>query len=161
MAASPATEIRREDSPGVVIVPPAVFLTCLVCGAALSLWEGWYGWSLPLIIAGLATGVAGFAFMGWGHGRFKSLGVNVKTSLPASQLVTKGAYGISRNPMYVGFVAILAGLGIANGSVPMLLSAVSMFVYLDWYVIPREEKYLARTFGDEYKAYCRKIRRWL
>jgi protein-S-isoprenylcysteine O-methyltransferase Ste14 len=63
--------------------------------------------------------------------------------------------------MYVGFVAILLGLGWACGSLAMLLSAVPMFLYLDWYVIPREEKYLLRRFGEDYQTYCRRVRRWL
>jgi protein-S-isoprenylcysteine O-methyltransferase Ste14 len=113
------------------------------------------------LYAGLAVASIGFLFMGWGHRRFTTLGVSVKTMLPASQLVTKGAYRFSRNPMYVGFVSILAGAGLAAGSVPMLLSAIPMFLYLDWYVIPHEERYLARAFGEDYKAYCKRVRRWL
>jgi len=63
--------------------------------------------------------------------------------------------------MYVGFVSILVGLGLAAGSLPMLLSAVPMFLYLDLYVIRREEKYMRRRFGIEYETYCQKVRRWL
>jgi len=77
--------------------------------------------------------------MGWGRGKFRKLGLNVKTNLPAGTLVTNEAFRFSRNPMYVGFVSILAGLGLAAGSLPMLLSAIPMFLYLDWYVIRREE----------------------
>jgi protein-S-isoprenylcysteine O-methyltransferase Ste14 len=43
----------------------------------------------------------------------------------------------------------------------MVLSAVPMFLYLNWYVIRREEKYLVRAFGEEYEAYRRRVRRWL
>jgi len=153
--------MARADSPGVRLIPPVVFCVCLIGGVAAALWTGWYGWSPNLFAAGLVLAFAGFAFMGWGHRRFTSLGVSVKTMLPASQLVTGGAYRFSRNPMYVGFVAILAGLAIAARSVPMLAGAAVMFLYLDGYVIPREERYLARAFADAYAAYCRKVRRWL
>ena len=63
--------------------------------------------------------------------------------------------------MYVGFILALLGIGIAKGSIPMVLSAVPMFLYLNWYVIRREEKYLVRAFGEEYEAYRRRVRRWL
>jgi protein-S-isoprenylcysteine O-methyltransferase Ste14 len=155
---------EKPDSPGVVLMPPAVFFVCLLGGIAVALV---YGGTIqllpqtPRLVSGAVLALAGFAFMGWGHRRFRSLGVAVKTNLPASQLVGKGAYRISRNPMYVGFVAILLGLGLASGSIAMLVSAVPMFLYLDWFVIPREEKYLRRTFGEDYREYCRRVRRWL
>ena len=99
--------------------------------------------------------------MMWGHGQFKALGVNVKTVLPASHLVADGAYRFSRNPMYVGFIAMLAGLGIAVASVWLCAMCLPFFAYFSLYVIPREEAYLARRFGAEYAAYRAKVRRWL
>jgi protein-S-isoprenylcysteine O-methyltransferase Ste14 len=141
-----------------------IFLGCLLAGVGLELWLHWPVSLLPQpagLYAGLAVALAGFAFMGWGRGKFRKLGLNVKTNLPAGTLVTNEAFRFSRNPMYVGFVSILAGLGLAAGSLPMLLSAIPMFLYLDWYVIRREEKYLGRRFGVEYETYCQKVRRWL
>jgi protein-S-isoprenylcysteine O-methyltransferase Ste14 len=43
----------------------------------------------------------------------------------------------------------------------MLLGAVVMLLYLDRYVIPREEAYLGRAFGENYRAYRAKTRRWI
>ena len=77
------------------------------------------------------------------------------------RLVTSGVYRFTRNPMYLGLVAFPVGLGIVAGSWPVLVSAVPMFLYFDRYVIPREEAYLTRTFGADYAAYCRRVRRWL
>ena len=155
---------KKPDSPGVNLYPPIIFLACLLAGVAL---EHEHYWPVPLLPqpiglgAGLAVALCGFAFMGWGHRKFRKLGLNVKTNLPAGTLVTNEAFRYSRNPMYVGFVSILAGLGLAAGSLPMLLSAVPMFLYLDWYVIRREEKYMRRRFGVEYEIYCKNVRRWL
>ena len=95
------------------------------------------------------------------HGRFQVLEVNVPTNMPASRLVTEGAHGYSRNPMYVGFVAILVGFGVALNSVWMGLSFLPMLLYLSFYVIPREEAYLTRAFGEEYALYQKTVRRWL
>lgn len=155
---------KKPDSPGVNLYPPIIFLVCLLGGVALEL-----GHYLPVsllpqpagLYAGLAVAFAGFAFMGWGRRKFSKLGLNVKPNLPAGTLVTNEAFRFSRNPMYVGFVSVLAGLGLAAGSLPMLLSAISMLLYLDWYVIRREEKYLRRRFGVEYEIYCKNVRRWL
>lgn len=161
--ASRPFDAQSEDSPNVVIMPPSIFLACLLAGIALEAMLppacGELSWRL--ILSGGALFVAGFAFMMWGHGRFKTLGVNVKTVLPASRLVTDGAYHISRNPMYVGFLAMLAGMGLAVASVWLCAMCLPFFFYFSLYVIPREEAYLARHFGEEYAAYRAKVRRWL
>ncbi len=152
------------DSPGVRIMPPLVFLLNLLAGVILHWAAPWPVPGLPLTLglaAGLLLAGAGVAFMMWGHTLFTRLGVNVKTIRPASRLVAAGAYAWSRNPMYVGFLAILAGLGLAAGSVWMALTVVPMGLYLNWYVIPREEAYLARRFGSDYAAYKQSVRRWL
>jgi protein-S-isoprenylcysteine O-methyltransferase Ste14 len=99
--------------------------------------------------------------MMWGHNRFTAVGTPVKTCLPAKELVTGAAHRVSRNPMYIGFVVILIGIGGAANSLPIVLSSLAMFLFLDRYVIPREERHLKQRFGSEYEAYCRKVRRWL
>lgn len=160
--------MTSTDSPGIsVLLPPRVFLVCLLAGVLSDVL-------LPADIAGLASiswairlavGVAiaggGFAFMANGHGLFTELGTSVRTCRPATELATGGAYRFSRNPMYVGFVAILLGIGVAIGGLLTMLSAVVMFLFLDRYVIPREERYLLRRFGGAYEAYKRRVRRWL
>ncbi|MDQ7831785.1 MAG: isoprenylcysteine carboxylmethyltransferase family protein [Desulfovibrionaceae bacterium] len=152
------------DSPGVRIMPPLVFLLNLLAGVILHWAAPWPVPGLPQTVglaAGLLLAGAGIAFMMWGHTLFTRLGVNVKTIRPASMLVATGAYAWSRNPMYVGFLAILAGLGLAAGSAWMVLTVLPMAFYLGLYVIPREEAYLARRFGVEYETYRRAVRRWL
>lgn len=154
----------KPDSPNVNLFPPIIFVICLAAGIVVQFWLR----SGPLIVpraaalyAGIAVAVAGLLFQGLGLMGFKRRGVDVRTNRPASSLVTGDAHRFSRNPMYVGFVVILAGIGIAADSLPMLLAAIPMFLYLDWLVIPREERYLSRAFGEDYEAYCRTVRRWL
>jgi protein-S-isoprenylcysteine O-methyltransferase Ste14 len=160
---SPAGAV--PDSPGVYVKPPRIFTVCLVAGLIL---EYAFPSAIPVIpktarmVSGAVLAAAGFAFMMWGHTLFTRLGVNVKTILPASRLVTFGAYRKSRNPMYVGFLAILAGAGLAAGSVWMVLTAVPMALYLGLYVVPREEAGLS---GPQVRSglrnYRRNVRRWL
>jgi protein-S-isoprenylcysteine O-methyltransferase Ste14 len=162
MAISSTSE--KPDSAGVNLMPPTIFYGCLIAGIALELILRPPISLLPQptgLYAGSALAVAGLLFSLWANARFHSVGVTVKCNKPAAHLVATGAYRFSRNPMYVGFVAILAGIGLAAGSLPMLLSALPMFLYLDCYVIAREEKYLTRRFGGEYEAYRARVRRWL
>ncbi len=152
------------NSPGIRILPPLIFLSCLFGGISLELvWP----WATPLLSGIPAIGigavvvVAGYMFMMKGHNLFKSLKVTVMPTQRASKLVAGGAYRFSRNPMYVGMISILAGLGIAANSVWMIFAALIMAAYLSMYVVPKEEAYLAREFGDEYIAFCKSVRRWL
>lgn len=156
------------DSPGISwLMPPRFFMICLIGGGVAE-------WLLPpffvpfstvpwllRLVAGIAVAGAGFFFMMSGHSRFISVGTAVKTCCPATELVTGSAYRFSRNPMYVGLVAILLGVGAGANSLPMMLSALAMYLYLDRYVIRREERYLRQRFGADYNAYCRNVRRWL
>lgn len=80
---------------------------------------------------------------------------------PAKRLVTDGPYRFSRNPMYLGMAGAYAGAAVATGvlwALPFLPAVVSV---IDRQVIPREERHLADTFGEEYERYRSKVRRWL
>jgi protein-S-isoprenylcysteine O-methyltransferase Ste14 len=79
----------------------------------------------------------------------------------ATELVTSGAYRLSRNPMYVGDVLILAGFAIWLGSIASLPLLALFIVYIDRLQIASEEAALTELFGDRYVAYRRQVRRWL
>lgn len=153
-----------DDSPRVRFMPPRVFWLCLLVGGFLFWLFPWrINWFTPTwrIALGAGLALAGFSFMMWGHGIFRDRDVNVPTNLPARELVMQGAYRFSRNPMYVGFLAILLGIGLAVGSWWMLLNSLPMALYLAFYVVPREEAYLTRAFGDDFLNYRLEVRRWL
>ena len=152
-----------HDSPGVNLIPPKVFFACLIVGGLLELLfpQGFPMLTKPVRIGlGLIISGAGFAFMSFAHEKFKRIGTNVPTNLPATTIVVQGAYRFSRNPMYVGGSAFFLGIGIALGSVWMLIAYLPLGLYLSLYVIPREEAYMERQFGEAYRAYCRSVRRW-
>ena len=164
MTAAHLSENVGTDSPGVNIMPPLVFFGCLILGGAL---EFFAAMAFPLfsrvtrIVLGVLLGGCGFAFMLIAHETFKRNKTNVPTNLPATAFVVKGTYRISRNPMYVGGSAFFLGIGLAIGSMWMLAAYIPLGLYLWLYVIPREEAYMERTFGENYRSYCRKVRRWL
>jgi protein-S-isoprenylcysteine O-methyltransferase Ste14 len=76
------------------------------------------------------------------------------------QLVTTGPYALSRNPMYIGWVLVQLGVGLATGSgwVLATLPAVGAGLHRD---VVREERRLARLFGDEYQRYSARVARYL
>ena len=72
-----------------------------------------------------------------------------------------GIYGRTRNPLYLGTTLIYLGLSVAAGS----RWAIGLLVPLLWVinvgVVKREERYLERKFGDAYRDYKARVRRWI
>jgi len=78
-----------------------------------------------------------------------------------SMVVQDGFYRFSRNPMYLGMLLILTGIGIWLGNVLALLLAPAFIgIMTHWYIV-REEQLLEARFGDQYRAYRQRVRRWL
>ncbi|SMC39052.1 Protein-S-isoprenylcysteine O-methyltransferase Ste14 [Desulfocicer vacuolatum DSM 3385] len=159
-----ALKNQKKDNPGVNIMPPVVFYACLIAGGVAEFFFPSFILMLdhPMVrIIGILIGSAGFIFMMCAHEKFKALGTNVPTNQSASLCVIKGAYRFSRNPMYVGGSAFFLGLGLALGSLWMIVSYFPLGIYLACYVVPKEESYMERTFKNEYLLYCEKVRRWV
>ena len=150
------------DNPGVVAKPPTLLLGAFLIGVALELvrpTEVPGGW--PRALAGLALVVLGGAGVRGAMRQFRAAGTNIETDRPSETVVTTGLYARSRNPIYVSLLSILAGLGLAVGSLWVLALLVPFGLVLRFGVIAREERYLARKFGEPYRAYTAAVRRWL
>ena len=79
----------------------------------------------------------------------------------ASQLVTDGFFKITRNPMYLGMLLFLLGLSIYNGLIVGLVFLPLFVGYITFFQIIPEEMAMIKIFGEDYKAYMKKVRRWI
>src|SRR5213075_918189 len=79
---------------------------------------------------------------------------------PPRRLVIRGPYRFVRNPMYIGAGLALAGAALFYESLPLLGYISFFFLATHLFVVGYEEPALRRTFGQEYEAYCDRIRRW-
>lgn len=152
--------------PGWVVVPPPPLFALALAGgmwlnravplpaapravAAIALGVGW----LVVGVAGLLMASATLLFA-----------LRRTTIVPhrhASTLIVVGPYRFTRNPMYVGLAAICVGAAlVANTSWPLLLVLAPLWL-LHAKTIPFEEDAMERAFGDDYREYCRRVRRWL
>ena len=145
--------------------PPLLYLGCLVAGFALDRVL-----PLPLTypqttfigsMAGGALILIGVAIMAAGVRNFSRADTPVPSNQPVRALVTGGIHGWSRNPIYVGMLLLYAGIGTAARSPWVLLLALPLVIILRYGVIAREETYLERRFGDAYRDYKARVRRWL
>ncbi|MDX1556190.1 MAG: isoprenylcysteine carboxylmethyltransferase family protein [Xanthomonadales bacterium] len=79
----------------------------------------------------------------------------------STRLATTGVYRISRNPMYLGLTIMLLGWGVHLGSPVNILCIAAFVAYMTQFQIKPEETALRKLFGDEFEAYCGKVRRWI
>jgi protein-S-isoprenylcysteine O-methyltransferase Ste14 len=152
------------DVAGVIALPPLIFLAFLAAATVLEAVV-----PLPVLAAhalarylvGAALAACGFVMIGMGTRRFLAAGTNIPPSLPTTALVVEGIYERTRNPLYLGTTLVYLGLSVAAGS----LWAIGLVVPLLWVinvgVVAREERYLERKFGDGYRAYKARVRRWV
>lgn len=87
--------------------------------------------------------------------------VNPFTPGLATSIVTMGVYKLSRNPMYVGFLMMLAAWGVFLANVLSILLLPLFVVYLNRFQILSEENALLAKFGDDYARYLKSVRRWM
>jgi protein-S-isoprenylcysteine O-methyltransferase Ste14 len=144
--------------------PPLLYLACLLLGLALDRVL-----PLPLILPAAAIRwtmgggliLIGVAIMAAGIRNFSHAATPVPSNRPVRALVTTGIHGWSRNPIYVGMFLLYAGIGIAACSPWVLILALPLVIILRYGVVAREETYLERRFGDAYREYKARVRRWL
>lgn len=141
--------------------PPLLYLGGILIGLALDRLL-----PLPLALPALpwaagALVVIGLAIMAAAIRNFSRAATPVPCNQPVRALVTNGIHGWSRNPIYVGMLLIYAGIGIAARSPWVLVLALPVMLVVRYGVVAREESYLEQRFGDAYRDYKARVRRWL
>ena len=148
--------------------PPFLFLVALLLGFVS---DHLLPLPFPISRIGLAhwisAGVAGsLIFIGIGVfaagiRNFSSAATPVQGTRPTRALVTTGIHGWSRNPIYLGMFLIYGGIGIVVRSPWILILLLLLAITMRYGVVAREEAYLERRFGDAYRDYKARVRRWL
>lgn len=148
---------------GVIARPPLLFLAALLLGL---LADRLLPFAFPEVdhahwILGGAAIVIGLGLAAAGIGNFSRAGTPLPTNRPVRALVTTGIHGRSRNPIYLGLFLLYGGIGLAARSPGTLILMLPLAVTMRHGVVAREEAYLERRFGDAYRDYKARVRRWL
>ena len=83
------------------------------------------------------------------------------SSKPVSRVVQNGPFRYSRNPGYLSLTMLYAGIAVLRNALWAILLFPLVLYVIQREVIGREERYLERTFGEEYLDYKRRVRRWV
>lgn len=155
----------KKDHPGIYIPPPliyaAIFLAALVIQKRLPIDDSKFQQTFMKIIGTIFILIAVFFFLFRSLRQFFKTKNTVVTVLPANSLQTNGVYAITRNPMYVGLALVYLGITCFAGNWWNIILFPLLIIIVQEYIIKREEKYLARRFGQSYLDYKKKVRRWL
>lgn len=79
----------------------------------------------------------------------------------ADDLVTTGIFSHCRNPLYVGNILILVGLGVASNSLIFMVIATPLFLFFYQAIVRAEENFLRNKFGEAFNDYCSRVNRWV
>lgn len=148
-----------DDNPGIRIPPPFILLTFFLIGLAL---RPRFPVEIPYgMEVGIGLAVVALALIVWGIAAMLWARTTIMPHSPASALVTSGPFRFTRNPLYVSMVLGYLSAAFWIGVVPAIVLLPVALAVFHYFVIRREEAYLTRRFGDEYREYCRRVRRWL
>ena len=151
-----------RDTPGVLAPPPLIVAVHLLAGLGLdALWPASFlqpdmQWLLAILLIAPAVLLALWCLL-----LFRRAGTAVEPWHPSTVLVTGGPYRFSRNPIYLAMAVAFAGLACAVDSLWLLALLPVLVLALDRGVIAREEPYLQHRFGEAYRSYRARVRRWL
>lgn len=150
--------------PRILFPPPLVFILAWLAGL-------WLDHQLPVRVARGQGGVLGVlaaaVTLAGAALTFGTLAILLRAHTgilpfkPARSLITDGPFRFSRNPAYLGLLIAYLGVTAWSGVLWPLATLPFGLWFLWKTAIQPEERYLAARFGDEYAAYCRRVRRWI
>ena len=116
------------------------------------------GWRVPV---GVALGLFFVGWNGWALWLFARHETGLLPGQPTNAIIEGGPYRLSRNPLYVGLLALYLGLALLAPTFWGLVLFPAAVLLILWGAIRPEERYLHERFGAAYDDYTRRVRRWL
>jgi len=116
---------------------------------------------LPWNIFGLVPLILGIGVNVIADNMFHRVSTTVQPFAESTALITRGVFHLSRNPMYLGFVLILAGVAALLGSLTPFIVVVLFLFLMNEIFIKAEERMLEEKFGGTYLTYKQRVRRWI
>ena len=146
---------RKAVDPPAYLAGALLLMIVLHFAAPIAKWI-----AFPLCLVGIVPLALGLGINVWASEVFKRVETTVKPAERASRLVTQGIFRVTRHPMYLGMVLMLAGVATLLGTVSPWFVLIP-FVGVMRYFMLREEEQLEAIFGEAYRVYKDRVQRWL
>lgn len=115
----------------------------------------------PINYAGIVLIIVGILMTIIVRKGFEKIDTEIHTFKNPRKLVTNGLFKFSRNPIYLGFTISLIGVWVLLGAILPIIGILIFIITTNNYYIPYEEKIMEETFGNEYRKYKSKVRKWI
>ena len=144
------------------VPPPLIYLLPLILGLLLNRRS-----PVPFLPRSAARGL-GWPLVGgavvlntWFLRTIRDAEVPLRTDKPVPRLTSEGPFRYSRNPSYLALGMLYAGIAVLRNALWAIVLLPLVLLVIQREVIGREERYLERTFGEEYLDYKTIVRRWV
>ncbi|MFC0712086.1 methyltransferase family protein [Azorhizophilus paspali] len=145
-----------------ILPPPVIYLLFVSLAWGLdallpvplpdNVWTCWIGWGLI---------DAGLLLMLWSALQMIGQRTTVNPYGTPAKLLEEGPFRFSRNPIYLADTLVYAGIALLLASLWPWLLLPALIVFMDRTVIRHEEALLSELFGDAYRSYRERVRRWI
>ena len=153
---------RQSGAPQFRVWPPVAVGVPWLVGVAV---ERAAGISVDLgpvgVVIGWALVVLFVVWNGWSLALFARRRTGLLPGQTTTTLLDEGPYRVSRNPLYVGLLALYVGAALIASSWVVLALTPIAFAGLHWGAVLPEERYLSERLGTVYAEYRGRVRRWL
>jgi len=144
------------------LLPPHYFFAAILLMGLLHVVAPGVVWlDMPWTMIGIVLIVAGLSLPTTGAIMFHRRGTAIKPFNESSVLVVEGPYRFTRNPMYIGLTLMLIGVATVMGTLTPLFVIPIFVLVIDRLIIRVEEQMLEAKFGEQYRVYKARVRRWV
>lgn len=155
----------QQDTASIHFPPPFYYLIGLIVGFVIQHFYPVYlarpGHRAIMYTLGVIWILLGLLLLIWAMMTFRRAGTSPIPHVPTATLTAAGPYRWTRNPMYLAMGLISVGISLAGNALWPLLFVLVVLVLIDRLVIRKEERYLDAKFGDAYRQYKSRVRRWV
>lgn len=153
----------NKDRAGVIAPPPLIYLGGILIGLALDRW--WRGWPIFILTgwrwSGCVLILAGALLAITGRRAMLAAETNINPFKPTLSIVSSGPFRFTRNPLYLALTLIYAGLAFVLNTWWCVVLLAPVLLLIHFGVVAREERYLEFKFGESYRQYRARVRRYL
>lgn len=154
-----------HDRPNRMPWPPILLVMAIALGIGLQ-WLVPLPWiygmaALEATALGIAMIIAAFAIDIWAALVLRNHKTTIMPHRPSTQLVMGGPFRFSRNPIYVGNLMVVAGLGLVLSNLWLVIVTPVFGFALHKLAIMGEERHLEALFVDQWRDYKTRVRRWI